>query len=320
MKKFLYLFFALGICFLISCNKGEKEKDVTVILDWSVNTNHLGLYVAKDLGYFKGAGLNVKMVQANGNSVEQLVANGKGNFGISFQDIFTVADSNGLDLKAIAAILQDNTSGFMSLKEKNITRPRDFENKVYGAWSAADFDKKVIGSLMEADGGDKTKLKVVTTDVGFLSNSKNVDFAWVYEGWTLIKTNLSGIPVNYFSLKNYSEDLNYYTPILITSQSYIDNNYDTVKAFVQATKKGYEYAASNPEAAAKILLKYAPELDEMLVTESSKFLSHEFIKYGNIWGHMDENRWKNFSDWLFKNELLEKEFDYKKAYTNEFLE
>ena len=65
MKKQLALFYRLFVeLFLVACRNSVKQsssdlKKIDFILDWTPNTNHTGLYVAKEKGYFKDAGLDV---------------------------------------------------------------------------------------------------------------------------------------------------------------------------------------------------------------------------------------------------------------------
>ena len=95
-------------------------EDVTVILDYVANTNHTGMYVALDQGYYKDAGLNVSIVEPTEGATATLVAVGKGDFGISYQEDVTIAltSADPLPIKAIAAILQHNTSGFATYEGK----------------------------------------------------------------------------------------------------------------------------------------------------------------------------------------------------------
>ena len=100
-------------------SKAQEEKKlekITVMLDWVPNTNHTGLYVAKDKGYFKEQGLEVEIIQPSEGGTSQLVATGKAQFGVSYQEDVTMARANGIPVVSIAAVIQHNTSGFASKK------------------------------------------------------------------------------------------------------------------------------------------------------------------------------------------------------------
>ena len=99
----------------------------------------------------------------------------------------------------------------------------------------------------------------------------------------------------------------------------IKNDKDTVKKFLDATKKGYEFAASNPKDAAEILLKYAPEIDKKLANASQEYLSACYIDKDVPWGYIDSDRWKNFYRWLNENNLLESQIDEGAGLDNEFI-
>ena len=106
-------------------------EDVTVILDYVANTNHTGMYVALDQGYYEKEGLNVKIVEPTEGATATLIAVGKGDFGVSYQEDVTIAltSADPLPIKAIAAVIQHNPSGFATYADKDIKSPKDFEGK-----------------------------------------------------------------------------------------------------------------------------------------------------------------------------------------------
>lgn len=111
---------------------GQAEgppKEITFVLDWTPNTNHTGIYVAEEKGYFKDAGLEVSIVQPPENGAEVLVASGKAQFAMSFQDSLAPAFSGDtrLPVTAVAAVIQHNTSGIISRKGKGWTGPKGWK-------------------------------------------------------------------------------------------------------------------------------------------------------------------------------------------------
>ncbi|MDZ4121010.1 MAG: ABC transporter substrate-binding protein, partial [Candidatus Cloacimonadaceae bacterium] len=113
---------------IVSCKaKPRNEMDqVTITLDWSPNTNHTGLYVAQELGYFAEEGIEVSIMQPGQAMTDQIVASGTSHFGISYQENVIRARSENIPLVSIAAVIQHNTSGFASLAKDKITSPKDF--------------------------------------------------------------------------------------------------------------------------------------------------------------------------------------------------
>ena len=324
MKKFLIMIFLTILA--VSCGDsvkktkdGEKVK-ITVVLDWTPNTNHTGIYVAKNLGYYEEEGLDVTIIQPGNGTSDQLVASGKAQFGVSYQESVTLARLQDIPVVSIAAVIQHNTSGFYSKEDKGIKTPKDFENKRYGGWGSP-IEKATLKALMDKDGGDVEKVKIITSgDTDFFASSENsIDFAWGFEAWTGMEAKVRNIPVNYIKLSDYNKNLDYYTPVIMTNEKMISQNPDIVKKFMQATKKGYQYSWENPEQAAEILLKSAPELNKELVMESQKFLAKEYKSDAAYWGEQKPEVWENYMNWLYDNKLIDKKTDILKAFTNDFV-
>jgi ABC-type nitrate/sulfonate/bicarbonate transport system substrate-binding protein len=301
---------------------GSAQK-ITVMLDWVPNTNHTGLYVAQEKGYFKDQGLTVEILPlAEGASVDEVVAAGKVQFGISASEELSRARSEGVPIVCIAPIIQHNTSGFASLKKANIARPKDFEGKRYGAYGS-DTEKALITKLMQTDGGDVKKVEFVDigdTDFLTLAQKGQVDFAWVFEGWEVIDGRLRGLDLNYLPLINYKQTIpDYYTPIFITNEEMIQKRGDVIKKFLAATSKGFNDAIADPKAAGDILAKATPETSKDLIQQSQAYLARQYKADATKWGDQKAEVWQAFGTFMTEQKLLAKPFDPTKAYTTAFL-
>ena len=82
MKKLLCALLACAMLLTLSA-MAEELTDVTVILDYVPNTNHTGMYVALERGYYAEAGLNVQIIEPTEGATNTLVAVGRGDFGVS---------------------------------------------------------------------------------------------------------------------------------------------------------------------------------------------------------------------------------------------
>jgi len=147
----------------------------------------------------------------------------------------------------------------------------------------------------------------------------DVDFAWIYYGWTGVEAELRGEKINMIYLTDYSKNLDYYTPVLATNEDMIENNPETVKAFLKATSKGYQYSIDEPAKAADILIAAAPDLDADLVRKSQEWLAPKYQDDAPRWGEQKIEVWENYANWMLENKLLEKQLNAKEAFTNEFL-
>ncbi len=302
--------------------KGGREK-VSVMLDWTPNTNHTGLYVAQARGYFAQQGLDVDILPlAEGGSVEQLVGAGKIAFGVSAAEPLSKARSEGIPIVSIAAIIQHNTSGFASLTSAKITRPKDFEGKRYASFGSPT-EKPLIAKLMQADGGDVSKVQFVETgssDFLTLAGKGQVDFAWVFEGWEKIDGQLRGLQLNYIPLTAWQQVVpDYYTPLFMTNETMTAKHGDTVKRFLAAVSKGYTDAIADPKTAADMLAAATPETDKMLIVQSQQYLASRYQADAPRWGEQRLETWQNFARFMTEQKLLDKPFDPSKAFTTQFL-
>ena len=310
--------------------KTDKDglKEITLSLDWTPNTNHTGFYVADAKGYYKDAGLKIKIVQPPENDAELMCASGQAQFAISFQDTIapSFASDNPIGVTAVAAILQHNTSGIISRKGEGIDRPKGLEGKTYSTFDSPT-EKAIIKYVMEKDGGDfskvNLKLEYVTNEAAALKN-KDTDAIWIYYGWAGVNAKLQGLDFDYFDFISIDNVFDYYTPMIIANNDFLKNDPETAKAFLAATKKGYEFAIENPEESAQILIDGdttgSLKGSEKLVTESQKWISTQYKADADEWGVFDANRWDNFYKWLSDNKLVEKRLEKGTGFTNDFIQ
>lgn len=303
-----------------AAEKAEKPRKVVFMLDWVPNTNHTGIYVAREKGYFAQKGLEVEIVQPSQGGTTDLVATGKAQFGVSSQEEITLARSSGVPLISVAAVIQHNTSGFASKKESNIKGPKDFEGKRYGGWGSAS-EEAMLKAVMLKAGADPAKLKFINigTSDFFAAIRRDIDFAWIFYAWTGVEAEIRGVPLNVIMVKDLDPVLDYYTPVLFTSDSVVKNDPKLVRDFLAAASMGYSFAADNPEQAAEILLKQVPELNPDLVRRSQKWLSPKYRDDAPRWGEQKKEVWQNYAAWMERQKLLSGSVDVNRAFTNEFL-
>ena len=301
MKKSIGLFFSiiLGFVFLSACQNSVKQsssglKKIDFILDWTPNTNHTGLYVAKEKGYFKEAGLDVDIKLPPEDSSSDLIINGKAPFGIYFQDSMAKKLDKGAGITAVAAIVEHNTSGIISRKDAAITSPKDLVGKKYGTWNDP-IELEMIKSMMKKEGAD-------------------------YHGWDGILAEQKGMKTNFFYMKDFVPAFDYYSPVIIANNDYLKSHKEEAKKFIQAVKKGYQYAIEHPEEAADILIKQAPALANQrdFVLASQKYLSSQYASDKDKWGQFDSKRWNAFYAWAKEQGLVSNDLE-DKGFTNELV-
>ena len=325
MKKFVIFLLTVSMVLGLAACGGTAEEPITVVLDWTPNTNHTGIYVALANGYFEEAGLNVQVVQPPEDGAVALVASGKAQFGVSFQDSLApaFAGDSPMPVTAVAALIQHNTSGIVSRAGEGMDSPKGLEGKKYATWDL-DVEKATIREVMEADGGNFDLVELIpstVTDEVSALQSGSVDAIWIFYGWAGIACEVAGLPIDYFEFADIDPVFDYYTPVLIGNDAWLEENPDTAKAFLTALGKGYTYATEHPAEAADILMEAAPELkaNSELVYASQEYLAAEYIADAARWGEFDGARWAAFFNWLNENDLLDGELGPNFGYTNEYL-
>lgn len=336
MKRILsFVLAAVLVLCLASCSKtdtnsassDEAKTSITVCLDWTPNTNHTGLYVALEKGYFADAGLDVKIVQPPENGAVQACAAGQAQFAVDAQDTLAPAFTSDtpLGVTAVAALIQHNTSGIMSKKGEGMDRPAGLTGKTYLTWDSPT-EKAIMENVVNADGGDWSKVKLIPNTVTEEAQdvNQNPDHAiWVFYAWGGINSQVSGIDTDFFFFKDINPVFDYYTPVLIANNDFLKTNPDAAKKFLSAAKQGYEFAVSSPEEAADILIKGDDTASlagsEQLVEASQKYLAKEYISDAPKWGYIDAARWDAFYKWLYDSKLIEKEIPAGTGFSNDYL-
>lgn len=296
---------------------------ITFCLDYTPNTNHTGIYVAQNQGFFAEEGLEVTIVQPAEDTAEAMIGTGQAQLGISYQDYLANSFVGGnTGLQAVAAVIQHNTSGIMSRTEDGVTTAKAMEGLRYATWDMP-VEQATIKHIVEKDGGDYSKVKLVpyTVDDEISGLKANMfDTVWVYEGWAVQNATVQDFPVNYFSFISIDDVFDYYTPVIAANTTFCEENPDAVKAFLRAAKKGYEFAIASPDEAADILCAEVPELDAALVKQSAGFLAGEYQSDAASWGIIEADRWAAFYQWLNDNNLVETPLDVNVGWTMDYLE
>ncbi|MCE5223904.1 ABC transporter substrate-binding protein, partial [bacterium] len=264
MKKWFIGLLLVGYVFAqAGCSTAKKDiRKVTVLLDWTPNTNHTGVYVAKKLGLDKQRGLEFDIISGSEGGVAQLVASNKAEVGFSYQEEVTYAMTKDLPIKAVATIFQHNTSGFASLASSSITTPKEFAGKRYGGFGTV-IEEGILRTLMEKYQVDFSSLEIINIGAAdFLTSlERDIDFSWIFYGWDGIRAKRENKQLNFMLLQDFDERIDFYTPVLIMNTTFLNDQKELAKKILEAIAEGYKYAIQHPKEAAEMLHEYAPETD-----------------------------------------------------------
>lgn len=333
MKRFSILLLLAALAGILSaCGGGGSQgsaetadssgglKQVTLTLDWYPNADHAGIYTARSQGFFEDEGLDVKIQQpSDPSTVLQLVAAGRSEFGVSYENEMTSAATKDVPVQSVMAIVEEPLNSIISLKGSNITKPEDLAGKKVG-YAGQTFGSAVIDTVLREAGKDPSSVQKINVgyDLRPALTSKRVD-AIVDAYWNIEAVELAqrGFETNVIKLPSVGVP-NYDELVLATGDSYAKNNPDTVRRFVAALARGQKYAMGHPDVAQKAILNANEQLEPKLVEKTVKLTLPTFDSAGRV-GYQDPDEWEAYIDWAVENEVLPKPVAVKDAMTNEYL-
>lgn len=292
-----------------------KLTKVTQVTNWFAEPEHGGQYAALSKGFYKDAGLDMTIQPGGpGVSASQIVASGKAEFGMGQADEILLARENGIPLVAIAATFQKNPQGIMYHKDKYKDISELNGHKVYVGSGVAfwEYLKKAykLDTVQE--------MKYTGSLANFVADPESATQIYVTsEPFTMQQ---EGVDVDYFL--NYDLGYKQYGNILFTTEDYIKNHPDIVKAYVEASIKGWDYYKDNSEEINKVMQEKNPDLKLEAMAFGTK--AQEALVYGgdaetNGVGYMNKEIWEGLQKQLVDIGILKKTAPIDEAYTNEFL-
>lgn len=322
---------------LMGCSAGEVSGDgegaeVSFALDWAPNTNHVGVYVAAELGYFEEAGLDVEILPYGSTAAPQLVSAGEADFGVGGQANVQMGRTAGLDLVSVYNVTQVDTGRLVVLGNRaDLTRPADLDGAVFGGFGAPLYEA-LAAATITGDGGTGEFEEVVLDTGAYEALSQGrIDFTLSVVTWEDIQADLDGHPYREFSYQDFGVPQQQSTGI-VSSEAYLAEHPDEAAAFVQAVARGYAHAAEHPDEAADLLIAANPDTlgtAEELVRRSTEMLADDgyFVAPERAIGAPDPEAWAEFGAFLFEGGVLtdrggnevEEEPDWSTYYTDEYL-
>lgn len=241
--------------FLCTALPASAQEQLSVALDWTPNTNHVGLYVAQAKGWFEEAGLVVDILPYTDTSSGTLLASGVAEFGILSAVGFHSQRATGADMTVVMAVVQHETGRLVFNGEReDIQRPADLDGMTYAGFGSA-WEEALISTIITNDGGEGTfdTVTLGTSAYEALANG-SVDFTLEVSTWEGVNSVLLNRPQRAFRYADYGVP-DQHTTFLGGNGTWLTENPQTAEAFVQATQRGYAFAAQNPEEAADILIE-----------------------------------------------------------------
>jgi putative hydroxymethylpyrimidine transport system substrate-binding protein len=297
--------------------------DVHLWLDWYPNSDHAGIYVAMAKGYYASAGLRVTaQVPASTADAISLLAHGSGDIGISYEPSVLLSRGKGIPVVATAAIVQRPLNAVLALSSTGITRPRQLEGHTVGV-AGEPSDYTDLKALLNFDHADYGKVHIANVGYDLLPAllSHHVDaIIGAYWTWEALQAQAAGKPVNVLRLDANGVP-SYDELVFITGKSQLAREPAVLRAFQQATFRGYAYAVAHPAEATAILLKAPGVLSKSksLIEHSLALLAPVFTDAHGRYGTMNEKVWQAYADWMTSTKLMPSHVDASQALTSTLL-
>lgn len=316
-----------GVALFVSCSTpatDDAAQDVTLMLNWTSNAHHAGIYYAQEHGLYDAAGINLTIIEPGADvGADVAVAEGQVEFGISQAESLLPARAQGMGVQAVATLLPVNDSALMGIRSSGLTEsPSSLEGLTFGGWGGA-LETEIISELVLCAGGDPANVEFVDIgNVDYLAGLEQGRFGvtWVFGGWDALRAQEESDEVVMIPFEDHLDCIpNWYTPVIIGNEEALVDSPQLARDFLAATSEGYAAVQNDPEAGAEALLAAAPELDEQLVRNAVAYYSTLFTGEGSGFGMMEDDVWSGFTDFLVNAGMLDDSTPVDGAWTNEYL-
>ena len=307
-RQALLLALAAGLPLPAVTRARAAGQKITVALDWTVNTNHIGLFVARDKGFYADAGVEVEILPYGDTGAGTLVASRVADFGISGTLGVMTQKTAGADLKAVYAVVQSETGRVVFNADRTaIKSSKNLDGLTYGGFGSA-WENALLSTIIRHDGGkgDFATVTLGTSAYEALANGA-VDFTLEVSTWEGVEAELKGLKQRSFRYADYGVP-DEHTTLIVSSNAYLAANPKQAAAFVQATRAGYEFAVDHAREAGELLIAANKDTltNPALIHASLKALNDgHFLKSADgAIGTMDKVKMDAMGGYLFASGIL----------------
>ena len=294
---------------------------VSIALDWFPWSNHSGLFIAKERGYFADEGLDVDIfTPGDPSTVLQTVASGRDDFGISYQTEVLIAREQGIPTVSIMALVQHPLNSVMALKESGIAEPKDLAGKTIG-WPGIPSDEPLLETMLNSQGLTLDDVELVNVGFNLVPAliSKQVDAIvgayWVHES---ISATNQGFELNIMRMEEHGVP-DFYELVIVAHEDKIAQDPDLIQRFVQGVTRGYQDAIADPQDAVELLKRLRPEVDLDIERPGVELLAPLWASSAGVFGWQEESRWLDFAQWMVESGRLSSTEDALAAFDNSFV-
>ncbi|MEO0573528.1 MAG: ABC transporter substrate-binding protein [Bacteroidota bacterium] len=279
-------------------------KTLTVALDWTPNTNHIGFFVARELGFYDDLGLKVELLNPQDDNYAltpaKKVEMGHAHLALCpLESIISYqTKKQSFDAVAIVTLFQEDLSEIVVLEDSPITRPKELDGHSYASYKAR-YEDEIVRQMIVNDGGKGAITLTYPDKLGIWETllSKKYDATWIFSNWEGVQARSKGVKLRAFRLSDYGIPYGY-SPVIMASKKRVDDDQSVYTEFIKATRQGFLYAKNSPKEAVAILREHVSKQDSDIDLLASQLETIPAYGLDGEWGTFKTERVDDFLNWL----------------------
>jgi putative hydroxymethylpyrimidine transport system substrate-binding protein len=299
----------LAACGEKSEDAGGERESFNLTLDFYPNPDHAGIYMAQKLGFFEEAGLDLGIDTPSDPAAPlKLVAAGQSDLAISYEPEVALAREQGLDVVAVAALVNRPLTSMIWLRKSGIKGIGGLRGRTI-ATAGIPYQDKFLETILARVSLTPEDVKAVNVGFGLLPALAGGSAQAMLGGYSNVEgvdLRLRGLapevtPVDQLGVPTYDE------LVLVARRQSLEEDPDRFRLFLAALERGTEAAVEQPGAATAAITEANPDLEPKLAAAEVKATLPLLgaRAEGQPYGYMDPEEWTDFAGWMRDNGLIE---------------
>ena len=283
----------------------DAAQELSLILDWFPNVDHLPIYVARQQGLFAEEGLKIKIISPSQTADGlKMVASGNVDIAVSYEPQTIIAAARGLDVVVFARLIEHPLTTLLFLKDQGIETPKDLSGKKIGYTVPGLMDVLLNAFAKVNDIQDYRSINVGFAIVQSLTAKKVDAVMGPFKTYETVTMAHKGYEVGYFELEKWGIP-DYDELIFITSNKNMQKKQAAMASFRRVMDRAITQVRQNPQQAFKDYLNQVPEVDRKIEYDAFELT----LPYYATRQQLDAGQWQQFADFALKYGLIDKKVD-----------
>lgn len=311
MFRPLLRWFAIGLFFSVAgfwpAHAQSEPVPVVLQLKWHHQFQFAGYYVAIEKGYYREAGLKVRLQEAAvGTDVVQEVVTGRADFGVGTSELM-ISYAKGLPVLMMAPIFQHSPLMMLVRADAGIDSVHDLPGKqVMIEPQSAQLLAYLLSEGLQLD---TLQYRPHNFEIADLIAGKIAGLS-AYQSDEPFLLEQANIPYRMFTPRTNGMD--FYGDTLFTSQQYAADYPERVKAFREASLKGWEYALTHLEETIHLIQSKYSQRQSLAHLRYEARHTYDMIRPDFVEvGYSNAGRWKYIQEVYQKYNLMPQKVSLK---------